>query len=165
LDGRGGLYQYISGLNGTNRHPQPAPPTDPTFPAANLLNATGGAGAEPGYNYFFPTEHAKVVVLKCSIPPWKLVPGTYRDIPFHACKVPANITMAELLVGFGANNPDKGKNQFWEVYPQGGGRWGWKEHVVGDDQLMINKSVREMGWVEKRADGELPTIYLWITKE
>ncbi|KAJ4287130.1 hypothetical protein N0V88_007752 [Collariella sp. IMI 366227] len=50
--------------------------------------------------------------------PWHLIPGEYAGIPFHCCNVPANITMAELLVGFGADNPDKGKNQFWEVYEQ-----------------------------------------------
>lgn len=165
VDPAGQLYQYTSNVNGTNRLPQPPPPTDPSFPAANLINATGGAGAEPGYNYFFPTEHAKVVVLKCAIPPWKLVPGTYSDIPFHACKVPANVTMAELLVGFGADNPDKGRNQLWEVYPQGGGRWGWKEHLMGDDEWMMQRTVREMGWVEKRGGGEMETVYLWIVRD
>lgn len=165
LDASGRLYQYVSNLNGSGRVPQPGPPpTDPTFPAANLVNGTGGAGAEPGYNYFFPTEHAKVVVLKCAIPPWKLVPGTYADIPFHACKVPASVTMAELLVGFGADHPDRGRNQLWEVYPQGGGRWGWKEHLLGDDAEMMAKTVRDMGWVEKRADGQVPTVYLWIVR-
>jgi hypothetical protein len=159
----GQLFQYMSGLNNSNRFPAPAPVVDPDFPAANHINSTGGAGVEPGYNYFFPTEHAKVIVLKCAVPPWTLVPGTYGDIPFHAAKVPANITMAELLVGFGADNPDKAKNQFWEVYPQGGGAWGWKEHVTGDDKVMMARTVRDMGWVEKR-DGVVQTVYLWITK-
>lgn len=163
VDERGQIYQYISGLNGSGRVPQPPPAVDPDFPAANLINSTGGVGAEPGFNYFFPTQHAKVVVLKCEVPPWKLVPGTHADLPFHACKVPANVTMAELLVGFGAQNPDKGKNQLWEVYPQGAGLWGWKEHVRGDDEVMAIRTVREMGWVEK-PDGVLPTIYLWISK-
>ncbi|KAK4132706.1 hypothetical protein BT67DRAFT_443611 [Trichocladium antarcticum] len=162
-DHKGQAYQYISGLNGSNRFPQPAPAIDPDFPAANLINSTGGVGAEPGYNYFFPTQHAKVVVLKCAVPPWTLVPGTYASIPFHAAKVPANITMAELLVGFGADNPDKGRNQVWEVYCQGGGRWGWREHLRGDDEVMMVRTVREMGWVENR-DGDVPTVYLWITK-
>ncbi|KAL2258220.1 hypothetical protein VTK26DRAFT_8565 [Humicola hyalothermophila] len=164
INDRGLLYHYISGLNGSDRFPQPAPVVDPEFPAANLINSTGGAGAEPGFNYFFPTEHAKVVVLKCPQAPWTLVPGTYDYIPFRACMVPSNVTVAELLVGFGANNPDKSLNQMWEVYPQGGGRWGWKEHVRGDDATMTVRTVRDMGWVEKR-DGELPTVYLWITKQ
>jgi hypothetical protein len=67
------------------------------------------------------------------------------------------------LVGFGADNPYKAKNQFWEVYPQGGGAWGWKEHVTGDDKVMMARTVRDMGWVEKR-DGVVQTVYLWITK-
>ncbi|KAK4121994.1 hypothetical protein N657DRAFT_576921 [Parathielavia appendiculata] len=159
----GQLYQYISGFNNSNRFPVSAPVIDPDFPAANHINSTGGAGVEPGFNYFFPTEHAKVIVLKCSAPPWTLVPGTYSDIPYHAAKVPANITLAELLVGFGATNPDKARNQLWECYPQGGGAWGWKEHVTGDDVIMMARTVRDMGWVEKR-DGCVQTVYLWITK-
>ena len=162
-DRNGQLYQYISGLHGSNRFPQPAPPVDPDFPAANLLNASGGAGAEPGFNYFFPTDHAKVIVLKCPVKPWTLVPGSYGDIPFKASLIPANVTMAELLVGFGADHPDKKMNQFWEVYPQGGGAWGWKEHCTGDDEIMMARTVRDMGWVEKR-EGRIETVYLWISK-
>ncbi|KAL2151157.1 hypothetical protein VTH82DRAFT_6255 [Thermothelomyces myriococcoides] len=163
VDGQGVVYQYLSGLAGTGRFPGPAPAVDPDFPAANHINSTGGAGVEPGFNYFFPTEHAKVIVLKCPVPPWTLAPGTYAPLPFHAAKVPANVTMAELLVGFGADNPDKAKNQFWEVYPQGGGKWGWKEHCRGDDEVMMARTVRDMGWVEKR-DGEVQTVYLWVSK-
>lgn len=163
VDAQGQVYQYVSGLNGSGRFPQPAPVVDPDFPAANHINSTGGAGAEPGFNYFFPTEHAKLIVLKCAVPPWTLVPGSYGDLPFHAAKVPANVTMAELLVGFGAENPEKAKNQFWEVYPKGGGKWGWKEHCTGDDEIMMARTVRDMGWVEKR-EGTVPTVYLWISK-
>ncbi|KAK3898645.1 hypothetical protein C8A05DRAFT_47089 [Staphylotrichum tortipilum] len=159
----GHIYQYISGFNNSSRLPQPAPPIDPDFPAANLINSTGGAGAEPGYNYFFPSEHAKVVVLKCPVPPWTLVPGTYADIPFYASLVPAEIRMNQLLAGFGAQNPDKKQNQFWEVYPQGGGKWGWKEHVTGDDEVMMARTVRDMGWLTKR-EGVALTVYLWISK-
>jgi hypothetical protein len=163
VDANGQAYHYVSGLNGSGRFPQAPPVIDPDFPAANHINSTGGAGVEPGYNYFFPTEHAKVIVLKCAVAPWTLAPGTYTDLPFHAAKVPAGITMAELLVGFGAENPEKAKNQFWEVYPQGGGKWGWKEHCTGDDEVMMARTVRDMGWVEKR-EGSLPTVYLWISK-
>ncbi|KAK4102429.1 hypothetical protein N658DRAFT_468933 [Parathielavia hyrcaniae] len=161
----GQLYQYISGLNNSNRLPCPPPVVDPDFPAANHINSTGGAGVEPGFNYFFPTEHAKVIVLKCTVPPWTLGAGSYSDtvMPFHAAVVPAGVTMAELLVGFGATNPDKGRNQFWECYPQGGGAWGWREHVTGDDEVMMARTVRDMGWVEKR-DGCARTVYLWISK-
>ncbi|KAL1843953.1 hypothetical protein VTJ49DRAFT_6357 [Mycothermus thermophilus] len=156
-------YQYVSGLAGSGRHPTSAPPVDPDFPAANHINTTGGAGLEPGFNYFFPNEHANVIVLKCTTAPWKLGPGSYTDIPFHAAKVPANVTMSELLAGFGANNPDKAKNQFWEVYQQGGGAWGWKEHVKGDDALTMARTVKDMGWTQKRGGKQQP-VYLWITK-
>ncbi|KAL2163300.1 hypothetical protein VTH06DRAFT_5357 [Thermothelomyces fergusii] len=163
VDAQGVAYQYVSGLAGSGRFPGPAPAVDPDFPAANHVNGTGGAGVEPGFNYFFPTEHARVIVLKCPVPPWTLAAGTYARLPFHAAKVPAGVTMAELLVGFGADNPDKARNQLWEVYPQGGGRWGWKEHCRGDDDVMMARTVRDMGWVEKR-DGEVQTVYLWISK-
>ncbi|KAL2268803.1 hypothetical protein VTJ83DRAFT_3649 [Remersonia thermophila] len=156
-------YQYVSGLAGSERYPTSAPPVDPDFPAANHINTTGGAGLEPGFNYFFPNEHANVIVLKCATAPWKLARGSYADIPFHAAKVPANVTMAELLAGFGACNPDKAKNQFWEVYPQGGGAWGWKEHVRGDDEVIMMRTVKAMGWTQKRG-GKQQTVFLWITK-
>ncbi|KAL2117679.1 hypothetical protein VTJ04DRAFT_7339 [Mycothermus thermophilus] len=157
------MYQYVSGLAGSNRHPMTAPPVDPEFPAANLINSTGGAGCEPGFNYFFPSEHANMIVLKCKTAPWKLTPGTYDTIPYHAAKVPANVTLSELLAGFGANNPDKSKNQLWEVYPQGGGAWGWKEHIKGDDEEMMKRTVKDQGWAIKRG-GKVPPVYLWITK-
>ena len=38
------------------RFPNPAPPYDPTCPAATMVNSTGGVGCEPGYNYYFPGE-------------------------------------------------------------------------------------------------------------
>ncbi|KAK4154106.1 hypothetical protein C8A00DRAFT_14755 [Chaetomidium leptoderma] len=161
VDPQGMLYQYISGLNGSGRFPQAPPVIDPDFPAANHINGTGGAGVEPGYNYFFPTEHAKVHVLKCTVPPWLLVGDSYPQ--YHSAKIPANITMAELLKGFGADNPDPAKNQFWEVYPQGGGLWGKREHCTGDDEIMMARTVRDMGWVEKQ-EGTVPTTYLWISK-
>ncbi|KAK3306081.1 uncharacterized protein B0T15DRAFT_397975 [Chaetomium strumarium] len=165
IDGRGQVYQYISGFNGSGRYPQPAPPVDPTFPAANLINSTGGAGAEPGYNYFFPTRHAKVAVLKCPSPPWKVPPGTVPgvDDQMHKTHIPANVTIAEILAGFGCQNPDKAKNQLWEVYEQGGGRWGWREHITGDDEVMTARTVLDMGWCEVR-NGDLPVTYLWLSK-
>ncbi|KAK4235884.1 hypothetical protein C8A03DRAFT_17416 [Achaetomium macrosporum] len=161
IDETGQFYHYISGFNDSGRYPQPAPVIDPDFPAANLINGTGGAGAEPGFNYFFPTQHAKVHVLKCAEPPWRLAPGTVP--PYYKTYIPANVTVAELMMGFGAQNPDKAKNQLWEVYEQGGGCWGWKEHVTGDDEIMMARTVRDMGWCEKR-NGHLPTTFLWFSK-
>jgi hypothetical protein len=164
LDERGQLFHYISGFNGSGRYPQPAPVVDPDFPAANLINSTGGVGAEPGYNFFFPTRSAKIAVLKCPNPPWKVPPGTVPgDDLMHKAHIPASVTIAELLVGFGCQNADKSKNQLWEVYEQGGGRWGWKEHITGDDEVMTARTVLDMGWCEER-NGDVPVTYLWFSK-
>jgi len=161
IDANGQYYQYVSGINNSGRVPQPAPLINPDFPAGNLINSTGGVGLEPGYNYFFQTDHANVVRLMCPTEPWKLQPGTYDAIEFMPVKVPASTTMEQWFVGNGVDHPDKSLNQMWEVYPKGGGAWGWKEHIRGDDEVMMKRTVREMGWCEKRG-GQLPTVYVWF---
>ena len=92
------------------RGPQTYHTVDPSMPAANMSNSTGGVGCEPGYNYFFPQEHTKIHVLKSGgTPPWHLPP--FQVIPFHAAHVPVTVTVAELLKGFGATNPTAKKNK------------------------------------------------------
>ncbi|KAK0721299.1 hypothetical protein B0T21DRAFT_386219 [Apiosordaria backusii] len=163
IDSQGHPYGYVSGLHGTGRIPQPPPITDENFPAANLLNSTGGAGAEPGFNYFFPTEHANVIVLKSATAPWKLTEG-YDRLDYWSVKVPSNVTMAELLVGFGARNEREERNAVFVVYQQGDGKWEHQETIRGDDEGMMRKSVRECGWVKRGVDGRVGVKYIWVVK-
>ncbi|KAK3376992.1 hypothetical protein B0T24DRAFT_620237 [Lasiosphaeria ovina] len=164
-----GPVQYVANQKGSGRVPVPAPVQDPSFTAGNLVNHTGGIGLEPGYDYFFHREHTKIIVLK--LPgvkaPWELTPGTDRmEIPFRATFVPANTTMAELLEGFGATNPDKARNRLTEVHENGNGRWHRGIAVCGDDPYRTGLTCREMGWDKTRTGlpGGKPAVYLYITK-
>ncbi|KAK4176849.1 hypothetical protein QBC36DRAFT_345938 [Triangularia setosa] len=163
LDPNGHPYSYVSGLHSTGRIPQPPPTTNPGFPAANLLNSTGGAGAEPGFNYFFPTEHANVIVLKSATAPWKLADG-YDRLDYWSVKVPSNVTMAELLVGFGATSREMERNAVYVVYQQGDGKWEHQESIRGGDEGVMRRSVREMGWLKKGPGGRVGCKYLWVVK-
>ncbi|KAJ0328245.1 hypothetical protein COL5a_005016, partial [Colletotrichum fioriniae] len=96
------------------------PTLDPRNPAAHLSNSTGGTGCEPGYNYFFPAAHTKIHVFRTSTPPWQL-PLNAR-IQFSAFHVPVNTTLAEVLKGFGATNPNPKKNKCFEIVQAGNGR-------------------------------------------
>lgn len=158
-------YSYVSGFGGGTRPPQPYPQIDPEIPAANMTNSTGGAGCEPGYNYFFAPEHTKIHVLKSgSTPPWEL-PGNF-SVPFHACHVPVSTTLGELLKGFGATNPIAKKNKVWEVVQGGNGKWykglGFNAGEDGD----MKKTLKELGWDSTRSGlpGKKPVVYLYITK-
>lgn len=124
--------------------PGPAPAADPSFRTCNMKNSTGGIGCEPGYNYVFPTEHTKIHVLKTgSTPPWHL-PANFV-VYFHACHVPVNTTLSELLKGFGARNALPGMNKVTEVVPDGVGRWYKGMELRGDDLTAINKPIKEFG--------------------
>ncbi|KAK4195290.1 hypothetical protein QBC40DRAFT_310782 [Triangularia verruculosa] len=159
IDHAGNPYSYVSGLHGTGRVPQPAPMTNPGFPAANLINSTGGAGIDPGYNYFFPTEHANVIVLKSKTAPWKLTQG-YDRLDYWSVKIPGNVTMRELLVGFGAGK----RGAVYVVYQQGDGKWEHMESVEGRDEGAMRKSVREMGWLKRGRDGRVGVRYIWVVR-
>ncbi|KAK3321700.1 hypothetical protein B0H66DRAFT_494275 [Apodospora peruviana] len=159
-------YAYTSGLHGSGRAPQPYPSVNPNMPAANMTNSTGGVGCEPGYNYFFPPEHTKIHVLKCGrVPPWQQPPNVV--IPFHACHVPVNTTVAELLQGFGATNPDKKKNKLSEVVQGGNGTWYRGIFIRADDKGMLSKTCKELGWDQSRTGhmGQKPVVFLYITKD
>ncbi|KAK3690221.1 hypothetical protein B0T22DRAFT_190410 [Podospora appendiculata] len=158
-------YQYTSGLHGSNRLPQAYPRVDPTMPAVNMNNSTGGVGCEPGYNYFFPPEHTKIHVLKCGArPPWEHRPNAVFE--FHACHVPVNTTVAELMAGFGATNPEKKRNVITEVVQGGGGRWYRGIILMGNDKDAMKRTCKEMGWDASRTGlpGQKPVVYLYITK-
>jgi hypothetical protein len=158
-------FSYVSGFGGGTRAPQPHPLIDPEIPSANMTNSTGGAGCEPGYNYFFGPEHTKIHVLKTPTPPWEL-PENF-SVPFHACHVPTGVTIGELLKGFGATNPVAKKNRLWEVVQGGNGKWykglGFN---AGEDADMI-KTCKEVGWDSSRSGlpGKKPVVYLYIRKD
>ncbi|GKT90071.1 hypothetical protein Ct61P_07921 [Colletotrichum tofieldiae] len=103
------------------RTAQGLPALDPRNPAAQLSNSTGGTGCEPGYNYFFPAAHTKIHVFRTTQPPWQL-PANAR-VPFAAFHVPVNTTLAEVLKGFGASNPNPKKNKCFEIVQAGNGKW------------------------------------------
>ncbi|EXF73973.1 hypothetical protein CFIO01_05799 [Colletotrichum fioriniae PJ7] len=141
------------------------PTLDPRNPAAHLSNSTGGTGCEPGYNYFFPAAHTKIHVFRTSTPPWQL-PLNAR-IQFSAFHVPVNTTLAEVLKGFGATNPNPKKNKCFEIVQAGNGRWYKGLCFSGDDKEMMKKSVKEVGWDGERSGvpGGKPVVCVWLVKD
>jgi hypothetical protein len=145
---------------------QPAPAIDPALPAGNMTNSTGGVGCEPGYNYFFPAEHCKMIVLKTgSTPPWQLPPNF--SVGFSAMHVPCNTTLGELLKGFGATNSVPKRNRVTEVVQGGNGRWYRGMGFSGDDEADCRRPIREFGWDRTRTGlaGQKPVVYLYIQRD
>ena len=151
------------------RTPQPtAPQQPPTLPATQLRNTAGGTGCEPGYNYFFPPSHTKIHVFKSSTPPWRLGSrSSTAHIPFHAVHVPTGTTLAEILRGFGCDNPNPKKNRCYEIVQGGGGRWYKGMSFGGDDRDVGRKTIREIGWDETRngQPGGKPVVCIYLTKD
>ncbi|KAI1437360.1 hypothetical protein GGR50DRAFT_98270 [Xylaria sp. CBS 124048] len=157
-------HAYVAANHPVNRHPQPHPQVSPDAPGANMINSTGGVGCEPGYNYLFHDEHVKVHVIKTSDPPWRSV---RRNVEFGKYHVPMNTTLAELLMRFGATNPDPRNNRVTEVIEAGGGKWYRGMIFSGDDEEAMKKTLKELGWDGTRlgqgiGDG---AVWLWITKD
>ncbi|KHO00590.1 uncharacterized protein MAM_01368 [Metarhizium album ARSEF 1941] len=155
--------------NGTGnilpRQPQPWPAIDPTMPAAQMTNSTGGVGCEPGYNLFFAAEHTKAHVFRSNIPPWQL-PAT-AQLPFKAVHIPCNTTVEELLKGFGCTNPVPKKNKVFEMQSAGGGKWYKGLEVNGANKDLIKKTIKELGWDATRTGNprEKPVVRLWFCKD
>lgn len=143
-----------------------APPVlNPALPAANMTNSTGGVGCEPGYNYFFPAEHTKILVFRTgATPPWQLPPNF--SAPFHAVHVPVNTTIGDLLLGFGATNPNPAKNKVVELHQGGSGRWYKGMSFRGDKEKDMGKTLKSVGWDASRTGlpGGRPVVYLYVTK-
>ncbi|KAK4077161.1 uncharacterized protein Triagg1_4128 [Trichoderma aggressivum f. europaeum] len=158
-------YQPNGTGNMLPRQPQPYPNIDPTMPAAQMTNTTGGTGCEPGYNYFFPAEHTKAHVFKTNTPPWQLPPTA--QIPFKAAHIPCNTTMAELLKGFGCTNATPKKNKCFEVVSGGGGKWYKGLEVNGADKDMLKKTIKDVGWDPTRTGNpnEKPVVCLWFCRD
>lgn len=158
-------YQPNGAASAVPRQPQPYPVIDPTMPAAQMTNSSGGTGCEPGYNYFFPAEHTKAHVFRTTTAPWQL-PAT-AQIPFKATHIPCTTTMAELLKGFGCTNPVAKKNRCFEVIGGGSGKWYKGLCVSGDDKDMMKKTIKDVGWDMTRTGNahEKPIVCLWFCKD
>ncbi|KAJ6786160.1 hypothetical protein PWT90_00722 [Aphanocladium album] len=158
-------YQPNGHGNVLPRQPQPHPVIDPSMPAAQMTNTTGGTGCEPGYNYFFPAEHTKAHVFKTPKPPWQLPPTA--QIQFKATHIPCTTTMAELLKGFGCTNPVAKKNKCFEIIGGGSGKWYKGLAISGDDKDMMKKTIKDVGWDMTRTGNahEKPIVCLWFTKD
>lgn len=145
--------------------PSGDPVINPSIPAVNMTNSTGGVGCEPGYNYFFPSEHTKVHVFKTGdTAPWQIPANV--TIPFHACHVPTNTTLGQLLKGFGAINPDPEMNKIFECHQGGNGRWYKGMMFRGDNDKDMAKTMKDVGWDAKRngLPGGRPVVSLYIVK-
>ncbi|KAI1821166.1 hypothetical protein F4861DRAFT_542213 [Xylaria intraflava] len=144
------------------RLPQPHPRVSTDVPGMNMVNSTGGAGCEPGYNYIFHDEHTKIHIFKTSEPPWRAPRMNYDFAKFQ---VPTNTTLAELFVRFGAVNPNPGLNRVTEVIEGGGGKWYRGMIFTGDNFADMSKTLKDIGWDSSRSGREKAVVWLWITKD
>ncbi|KAI6780239.1 uncharacterized protein J7T54_003018 [Emericellopsis cladophorae] len=162
-------YPYVQQPNGTAnvyvRNPQAEPPAEGAMPAAQMSNVSGGVGCEPGYNYFFPSEHTKVHVFRSGTPPWQLPAGA--QIQFKAAHIPVSVTLGELLKGFGCDNPSAKKNRCWEIVAGGNGTWYKGFGFDADNKDMTKKTLKDVGWDKSRTGmpGEKPVVCLWFCRE
>ncbi|KAH6653337.1 hypothetical protein BKA67DRAFT_593294 [Truncatella angustata] len=150
---------------GGPRYPSPHPVVSSDAPALNFQNSTGGMGCEPGYNYYFPSEHTKIHVIKSRDPPWRLPAG--MSMNFEAYHVPVIVTLECLMNGFGATNPVAKKNKITEVCEGGNNRWYKGMTWSADDEDEMKKTLKELGWDNSRSGRphEKPVIWIWVTKD
>ncbi|KAI2622042.1 hypothetical protein GGS21DRAFT_376136 [Xylaria nigripes] len=144
------------------RLPQVHPQVSGDFPGMNMVNSTGGAGCEPGYNYIFHNEHTKIHVLKTPEPPWR---APVMHVDFAKFHVPTNTTVAELMMCFGAMNPVPALNKITEVWEGGNGQWYRGMILMGDNEVVMKKTLRELGWDASRSGREKAVVWLWVTKD
>lgn len=144
------------------RMPAPHPRVSFDVPGMNMVNSTGGAGCEPGYNYIFHDEHTKIHVFKSSEPPWRAPSMHYSFAKFQ---VPTNTTIGELMVRFGACNPDAKFNKITEVIEGGGGHWYRGMIFQGDDEVSMAKTLKSCGWDRTRSGREKAVVWVWVTKD
>ncbi|KAI0532064.1 hypothetical protein GGR58DRAFT_200012 [Xylaria digitata] len=156
------------GYNGANNYypnqriPQPHPRVSPDVPGMNMVNSTGGAGCEPGYNYIFHDEHTKIHVFKTTEPPWR---APLMNYTFSKFQVPTNTKISELMYRFGACNPDPRLNRITEVIEGGAGKWYRGMIFQGDQELDCQKTLKQIGWDRSRSGREKAVVWLWITKD
>ncbi|KAI1296038.1 hypothetical protein F5Y03DRAFT_298864 [Xylaria venustula] len=155
--------QYaVNGYYPDQRVPQPHPRVSEDVPGMNMVNSTGGAGCEPGYNYIFHDEHTKIHVFKTTEPPWRAPMMHYSFAKFQ---VPTNTTIYELMARFGACNPDPRLNRITEVVEGGNGKWYRGMIFQGDQEADCSKTLKDCGWDRSRSGREKAVVWLWVTKD
>ncbi|KAJ3573011.1 hypothetical protein NPX13_g4853 [Xylaria arbuscula] len=161
-------YQYpqygqypAAGYHPNQRMPQPHPLVSMEFPGMNMVNSTGGAGCEPGYNYLFHDEHTKIHVFRCKEPPWRAPMLHYSFAKFQ---IPTNTTIRDLMARLGAFNPDPRLNRITEVTEGGSGDW-YRGMILQGDQEDLHKTLKDIGWDASRNGREKPVVWLWVTKD
>ncbi|KAI1349735.1 hypothetical protein F5Y01DRAFT_169545 [Xylaria sp. FL0043] len=155
--------QYgAQGYYPNQRMPQPHPNVSPEVPGMNMVNSTGGAGCEPGYNYIFHDEHTKIHVFKTKEPPWR---APLMHYSFAKFQVPTNTTIGELMLRFGACNPNPALNRITEVVEGGNGKWYRGMIFQGDQEADCQKTIKDCGWDRSRSGREKAVVWLWITKD
>ncbi|KAI0869108.1 hypothetical protein GGS24DRAFT_175534 [Hypoxylon argillaceum] len=160
----GGAALAVGGSSGdpSLRLPQPHPYVTPDAPGINMVNSTGGAGCEPGYNYIFHHEHTKVHVFRATEPPWR-APGMHYT--FAKFQVPTNTTIAELMVRFGAINPEPTLNRITEVVEGGNGTWYRGMIFQADEEISCSQTLKDCGWDGSRSGRGKAVVWLWVTKD
>jgi hypothetical protein len=147
--------------DGSMAYASRAPPNNDGMPGVNLTNSVGGIGAEPGYNYIYPPDHAKVHVLYSNDPPWHNN-GQYMMHCFH---VPTSISCKELMQQFGCKNGEKEKNAVVELAEGNNGRW-YKGRVWrGDDNDTMKMAISDEGWTKDRDGVKMPVVFCWFTND
>ncbi|KAI1119824.1 hypothetical protein F5Y10DRAFT_283755 [Nemania abortiva] len=146
----------------SQRVPQPHPRVSFEFNGMNMVNSTGGAGCEPGYNYIFHGEHTKIHIFRTTEPPWRAPSMNYSFAKFQ---VPTNTTIAELMFKFGACNPNAMLNRITEVIEGGGGQWYRGMIFQGDQEADCQKTLKDVGWDGTRTGREKSVVWLWVTKD
>jgi len=87
------------------------------------------------------------------------------NFSFAKFQVPTNTKISELMMRFGACNPDPQKNRITEVSERGAGNW-YRGMIFSGDQLAdIQKTIKEVGWDGTRNGRDKPVVWLWITKD
>ncbi|GAP90872.2 hypothetical protein SAMD00023353_5500550 [Rosellinia necatrix] len=152
----------VNSYDPSQRFPQPHPRVSSDVPGLNMVNSTGGAGCEPGYNYIFHGEHTKLHVFRTVEPPWR-APGMHYS--FAKFQVPTNTTIAELMARFGAFNPNPRLNRITEVIEGGGGHWYRGMVFEGDQEGDISQTLKDVGWDGSRTGREKGVVWLWVTKD
>ncbi|KAI0418800.1 hypothetical protein F5X98DRAFT_93548 [Xylaria grammica] len=155
-------YQGGNAYDPYQRLPQPHPRVSLDVPGMNMVNSTGGAGCEPGYNYIFHDEHTKIHVFKTTEPPWR---APLMNYSFSKFQVPTNTKISELMLRFGACNPVPQLNRITEVIEGGNGLWYRGMIFQGDQEFDCQKTLKECGWDSTRSGREKAVVWLWITKD
>lgn len=129
-----------------------------------MMNMFGGFGCELGYNYFFLFEYIKVYVYWFEVLLWQFFVGVQFEfiVVYFLC----NIICVELFKGYGCINENKKKNNCFEIFFVGGGKWYKGLKINGVDKGIMGKIVKELGWDQMwfGLGGEKFVVCFWFLK-